>query len=103
MARACPLRTAGAAMRPSTAREGSDVHLATGQPEDHPTPLPLNSAGLPGVAPATPGFPPGSEQGGVRDLTGERLSQLAAGEADAAAAMAAGMAAEAGRRQHYES
>jgi hypothetical protein len=40
-------------------------------------------------------------QGGVRDLTGERLSQLAGYEADCSAAMSAGMSAEHDRRNHY--
>ena len=37
----------------------------------------------------------------MRDTTGERLSQLAAGEADASAAMHTGMAADADRRGRY--
>jgi hypothetical protein len=37
----------------------------------------------------------------VRDLTGERLSQLAASEAECAAAQSYGMNADGGRRQHY--
>jgi hypothetical protein len=77
------------------------VKIETGTPEDHPTPLPLDASASPGVVAATPRIPGGSEQGGVRDLTGERLARLAAGEADIAAAQSAGMAADAGRRQHY--
>jgi hypothetical protein len=84
------------------------MKIATGQPEDHPTPLPLDASGLPGVAPPTVTAPgsdspanAGLQVGGVRDLTGERLSQLAAGEADWAAAMSAGMSADADRRAHY--
>ena len=77
------------------------MDIATGAAESHPTPLPLDASASPGVQAATPRFPPGTEQSGVRDVTGERLSQLAAGEADIAAAQSAGMAADAGRRQHY--
>ncbi len=75
--------------------------IASGTPEDHPTPLPLDASGLPAVAPPTPTAPSGPEQGGVRDLTGERLSQLAASEAECAAAQSYGMAADADRRTGY--
>ena len=83
------------------------MKIATGTPEDHPTPLPYSPGDpLAGVTPRTPvasgPADAGPLQGGVRDLTGERLAQLAAGEADAGAAMAAGMAAEGDRRSGYQ-
>jgi hypothetical protein len=77
------------------------VKIETGAPEDHPTPLPLDTSATPAVVAATPRFPSGTEQGGVRDLAGERLSQLAASEAECAAAQTFGMSADGGRRQHY--
>lgn len=77
------------------------MKIETGTPEDHPTPLPLDASASPAVVAPTPRIPGGSEQGGVRDLTGERLSQLGAAEADIAAAQSAGQSADAGRRLHY--
>jgi hypothetical protein len=77
------------------------VNIATGASEPNPTPLPIDASATPSVVAATPRFPSGTEQGGVRDLTGERLSQLAAAEADAAAAMSLGMGADADRRGRY--
>jgi hypothetical protein len=77
------------------------MNIATGTPEDHPTPLPVDASGLPGVAPPTAIASGAAVQGGVRDLTGERLSQLAAAEAQIAGAQSAGMAAELGRRDGY--
>jgi hypothetical protein len=84
------------------------VKIATGTAEQHETPLPYSPPddGLAGVTARAPGASGPPDAGvlvtGVRDLTGERLAQLAAGEADAGAAMAAGMAAEHDRRNHYE-
>jgi hypothetical protein len=72
------------------------VKIETGTPEDHPTPLPIDASHSPGVVAATPRYPSGTEQGGALtntagvDFTGE-----------AAAAMAAGMAADADRRGRY--
>ena len=77
------------------------MRIETGTPEDHPTPLPIDTSATPGVAAPTPVFPSGTEQGGVRDLTGERLSQLAASEAECAAAQSYGQNADGNRRQHY--
>ena len=77
------------------------MRIADGTPENHPTPLPIDTAATPGVAPPTPAFASGNEQGGVRDLAGERLSQLAASEAECAAAQSYGMNADGARRQHY--
>jgi hypothetical protein len=77
------------------------VKIETGTPEDHPTPLPVDTSATPAVVAPTPRFPSGNGQGGVRDLTGERLSQLAASEAGCAAAQSAGMAADGGRRTGY--
>jgi hypothetical protein len=70
------------------------MRIADGSQESHETPLPLNVSGLPGVAPPTAIAPSGSQQGTVRDATGERLGQLAATEADIAAAQAFGMGAD---------
>jgi hypothetical protein len=79
------------------------VKIETGQAEDHPTPLPVDTSATPAVVAPTPRFPSGNQQGVVRDLTGERLSQLAASEAECAAAQASGMAADSGRRTGYQS
>lgn len=78
------------------------MDIATGQPEDHPTPLPLDASALPAVAPPT------AVVGG--QLTGPTVpaavvsypGQMAGTEAAAQAAQAAGHAAETARRQHYE-
>jgi hypothetical protein len=77
------------------------MRIADGTPEDHPTPLPIDTAATPAVVAPTPAFPSGNEQGGVRDLTGERLSQLAAAEANISAAQTAGMSADGDRRGRY--
>ena len=77
------------------------MRIETGTSEPHETPLPLDASATPGVVAATPRFPSWTEQGGVRDLTGERLSQLAASEAECAAAQSAGMSADSGRRAKY--
>jgi hypothetical protein len=77
------------------------MKISTGESESHPTPLPIDTAATPGVAPPTAVAASGNQQGGVRDLAGERLSQLAASEAECAAAQSAGMAADAGRRTGY--
>ena len=77
------------------------MRIADGQSESHPTPLPYDPGASPGVADPGLRVPGGSGQGAVADVTGQRLSQLAAAEADIAAAQSAGMAADAGRRQHY--
>ena len=83
------------------------MDIATGSAESHPTPLALNPQ--PAPDPVTPRFPgasgpsdAGPQVGGVRDTTGERLAQLAAGEAEWAAAQSAGMSADSGRRTGYE-
>jgi hypothetical protein len=77
------------------------MRIVDGQPEDHPNVLPLDATASPGVQAATPAFASGQQVGGVRDLTGERLSQLAASEAKLGAAMTAGMTADADRRGRY--
>jgi hypothetical protein len=83
------------------------VRIVDGQPEQHVTPLALNPQ--PGVAPPTPRFPGASgpadaesQVSGVRDLTGERLSQLAASEAEFAAAQALAQSVDGGRRGRLE-
>jgi hypothetical protein len=84
------------------------VKISTGSPEDHPTPLPLNSEHSPGVQQPTvrdPGSTGPADAGiqvvGVYDGTAARLGQMGALEAECAAAQSAGMAAEGARRQHY--
>jgi hypothetical protein len=73
------------------------VKISTGTPEDHPTPLPVDASATPGVAPPTPRFPSGNEQGGwLTDTSGVDFT------AEAAAAMAEGMAADSGRRTGYQ-
>lgn len=72
------------------------MRIETGTPEDHPTPLPIDTSATPGVVAATPMYPSGSQQGGVlADTSGVDFT------ADAAAAMAYGMAADAERRGRY--
>jgi hypothetical protein len=77
------------------------LNIASGTSEPHETPLPIDSSATPAVVASTPRFPSGNEQGAVRDLAGERLSQLAASEAECAAAQSYGMAADADRRTGY--
>ena len=76
------------------------MKIPTGEPEQHPTPLPLDASGLPAVAPPTPRFPSetgrdGSQGGVLKDTSGVDFT------AEAAAAMHAGMAADADRRGRY--
>ena len=78
------------------------MKIADGTPEDHPTPLGLDASATPGVAPPPVTSGSGTEQGGVRDCTGERLSQLAAAEAEISGAQHSGMSADGGRRRKYE-
>jgi hypothetical protein len=79
------------------------VRIETGTPEDHPTPLPLDATATPGVQrpTAVAGQLTPADQGAVRDLTGERLGQLAASEAECGAAMSLGMGADSARRTGY--
>jgi hypothetical protein len=77
------------------------MEIATGTPEDHPTPLPLDQGQSPGVVAPTAIAGNAPVQGGVLDLTGQRLSQAAASEAEWSAAMSSAMGAEHGRRDHY--
>jgi hypothetical protein len=77
------------------------MEIATGNAQSHPTPLPLDTSATPGVVAPTVIFSSGTEQGAVRDLTGERLSQLAASEAEISASQTYGMSADGGRRTHY--
>jgi hypothetical protein len=72
------------------------MDIKSGQAEQHPTPLPLDTSATPGVAPPTPAFPSGNQQGGVlADISGVDFT------AEAAAAMAAAMSADADRRGRY--
>ena len=78
------------------------MKISTGEPESHPTPLPVDASHSPAVAPPTVREPSGTEQGAVMPTTAMFAEQAAAGTADVSAAMAAGMAADAGRRGGYE-
>ena len=76
------------------------MDIKSGQAEQHPTPLPLDTSATPGVAPQTPRFPSetgrdGTQGGVLADTSGVDFT------ADAAAAMHAGMAADADRRGRY--
>ena len=75
------------------------MDIASGQPQQHPNVLPLDPS--PAPDPVTPRFGEGTQQGGVMPTTAMFAEQAAAGTADCADAMSAGMAAEGARRQHY--
>jgi hypothetical protein len=80
------------------------VKIATGTPEDHPTPLPLDSSASPGVQQPT-AIQPGQLSGPTipaLDTVAMNLEQQRQGEADCAAAMTAGMTADQERRAFYE-
>lgn len=73
------------------------MRIQDGTPEDHPNVLPLDVGATPAVVAPTPRFPSGNQQGGVlMDTSGVDFT------AEAAAAMASGMAADADRRGRYE-
>jgi hypothetical protein len=73
------------------------MDIKSGQPESHPTPLPVDTSATPAVVAPTPRFPYGSEQGGaLTDTSGVDFT------AEAAAAMSSGMSADADRRGRYE-
>jgi hypothetical protein len=83
------------------------MKISTGESESHPSVMPLDPRPAPDpVTPRSPGADSpanaASQIGGTRDCTGERVEQMAAAEADVAAAQASGMADELGRRQHYQ-
>jgi hypothetical protein len=76
------------------------MDIKSGASEPHETPLPLDASHTPGVAAQTPTFPSetgrdGSQGGVLADTSGVDFT------ADAAAAMHAGMAADADRRGRY--
>jgi hypothetical protein len=81
--------------------------IATGTCTEAPSVLPLQDtgSGITPLAAPTPvaTAPSAADQTPARDLTGERLGQLAASAADWSAAMTAGMGASQDRRQHYGS
>ena len=77
------------------------MEISTGAREDHPTPLPYDAALSPALAQPTPVASGAPVQGAVLDTTAMNLEQQRQGEADVAAAMHAGMAAENDRRHHY--
>jgi hypothetical protein len=71
------------------------MRIEDGQPEEHPTPLPLDASHSPGAVAPTPRYPSGSAQlGAVTNTAGIDF------EADARAAMSSGMAADGARRQY---
>src|SRR5690242_2796520 len=73
------------------------MRIVDGTPEDHPTPLPLDAGSSPAVAPVTPRYPSGNQQGGVlADISGVDFT------GEVAAAMSLAMSADAGRRTGYE-
>ena len=79
------------------------MDIATGQAQGQPpNPLPLNTAATPGVAAVTARDPSGTEQAAARDVAGERLSQLAASEAECQAAQSYGQSADSDRRAFFE-
>jgi hypothetical protein len=76
------------------------MDIKSGQAESHPTPLSLDTSHSPGVVRPTPVFPSetgrdGTQGGVLADTSGVDFT------ADAAAAMHAGMAADADRRGRY--
>jgi hypothetical protein len=79
------------------------MDIATGAAQAHEPLLPYSPENSPATAPPTPvaSAPSPANQGTVRDLTGERLGQLAQAEADIRAAQASGFRAENGRRSGY--
>jgi hypothetical protein len=80
------------------------MRIQDGQPEKHPSVLPLDASATPGVAPPTPAFaqtPGGSSTGAAMDTASMFAGQAAAGTADASAAMSSGMRADADRRGRY--
>ena len=85
------------------------MKIATGETEQHPTPLPIDTSATPGVVAPGPTFPgasgpadAASQIGGVMPTTAMFAEQAAAGTADCAAAMSSGMGADADRRGRYE-
>ena len=83
------------------------MRIADGAPESHPALLPYDPGESPAVAGMTPtsaGFsgPAAGLEGGVRDLTGERLADLAAIEAACHAAQMTGMDARNAMLAHYQ-
>jgi len=83
--------------------------IATGTYSEAPSVLPFHAALSPAVAGVTQTTPVASGPptsgplvGGVRDLTGERLGQLAAAEADCRGAQSTAMSARDAMLGHYE-
>jgi hypothetical protein len=72
------------------------MRVETGAAESHETPLAVDATHSPGVAGVTPRYPSGTQQGGsLTDTSGVDFTD------QIASAMAADMAADAGRRTHY--
>lgn len=74
------------------------MRIEDGQAEQHPTPLPLDATATPGVQQPTAvagQLTPADQGGALTDTAGVDFT------ADAAAAMASGMAADADRRGRY--
>ena len=80
------------------------MDVATGQPEDHPTPLPYDPGQSPATAPLT-AIVAGQLSGPTvpaRDTVGEYAAPLAASEREIATAQASGMDARTSMLGHYQ-
>jgi hypothetical protein len=79
------------------------MDIATGRPEDHPTPLPYDASQSPATAPPTAiaSAPSPGNQVGVFDAMGEQDSRLGGYEADIRAAQATGQNARNAMLAHY--
>ena len=73
------------------------MDIKSGQAESHPTPLPIDTSATPGVAPPTQVASNETTQMGPTFINTSGVDFTA----DASAAMAAGMAADADRRGRY--
>lgn len=83
------------------------MDILTGLPEDHPHVLPVDASAAPGVQRPTPVSPAasgladsGSQVGGVRNCTAERLEQLSASQEQIAGALAVAHSADSEMRTH---
>jgi hypothetical protein len=80
------------------------MDIATGTPEDHPTPLPLDASMSPGVQrpTQTAGLMTPADQTPAFDAAAVQAARLGGYEADCRGAQASGMAAENQRRDFYQ-
>jgi hypothetical protein len=79
------------------------MHIATGQPEDHPTPLPYDASLSPAVAPPTAvtGLMTPADQVPAFDAAADQADRLDGYEADVRAAQMAGQDARNAMLAHY--